>query len=59
VAAKGTRVINQVLQIPNYIRPMLCTLASKPFDDPNWIFEPKFDGVTERLKIGHLWAPSN
>ena len=23
---------------------MLCTLISDPFDDPNWIFEPKFDG---------------
>jgi bifunctional non-homologous end joining protein LigD len=23
---------------------MLCTLIPDPFDDPNWIFEPKFDG---------------
>jgi bifunctional non-homologous end joining protein LigD len=23
---------------------MLCTLISDPFDDANWIFEPKFDG---------------
>jgi bifunctional non-homologous end joining protein LigD len=23
---------------------MLCTLISEPFDDSNWIFEPKFDG---------------
>jgi bifunctional non-homologous end joining protein LigD len=25
--------------------PMLCTLAGRPFDDPDWIFEPKFDGL--------------
>jgi DNA ligase D-like protein (predicted ligase) len=23
---------------------MLCTLIAKPFDDPAWLFEPKFDG---------------
>jgi bifunctional non-homologous end joining protein LigD len=25
--------------------PMLCTLVAQPFDDPDWIFEPKFDGL--------------
>ena len=29
---------------PERVQPMLCTLISEPFDDPNWIFEPKFDG---------------
>lgn len=24
---------------------MLCTLVNAPFDDPNWIFEPKLDGL--------------
>jgi DNA ligase D-like protein (predicted ligase) len=24
---------------------MLCTLISEPFDDPAWLFEPKFDGL--------------
>jgi bifunctional non-homologous end joining protein LigD len=24
---------------------MLCTLISRPFDDPAWLFEPKFDGL--------------
>ena len=24
---------------------MLCTLVDKPFDDPQWIFEPKLDGL--------------
>ena len=26
------------------IRPMLATLTDKPFDDPDWIFETKWDG---------------
>jgi bifunctional non-homologous end joining protein LigD len=24
---------------------MLCTLVSQPFDDPQWLFEPKLDGL--------------
>src|SRR3954471_22188829 len=24
---------------------MLCTLVAEPFDDPHWLFEPKFDGL--------------
>jgi bifunctional non-homologous end joining protein LigD len=30
--------------LPRQVQPMLCTLISEPFDDPDWIFEPKFDG---------------
>jgi len=30
--------------LPRFVPPMLCTLISDPFDDANWIFEPKFDG---------------
>ena len=26
------------------IRPMLATLTDKPFDNPDWIFETKWDG---------------
>jgi bifunctional non-homologous end joining protein LigD len=26
------------------LRPMLATLIDKPFDDPNWVFETKWDG---------------
>ena len=25
--------------------PMLCTLVDRAFDSPDWIFEPKFDGL--------------
>ena len=30
--------------LPARIDPMLATLASKPFDDPDWLFEIKWDG---------------
>jgi DNA ligase D-like protein (predicted ligase) len=26
-------------------QPMLLTLIEKPFDDPQWLFEPKYDGL--------------
>src|SRR5947208_720266 len=25
--------------------PMLCTLVAEPFDNPAWVFEPKYDGL--------------
>ena len=30
--------------MPPHIEPMLATLASKPFSDPDWLFEIKWDG---------------
>jgi bifunctional non-homologous end joining protein LigD len=30
--------------MPQYIEPMLATLASQPFSDPDWLFEIKWDG---------------
>jgi bifunctional non-homologous end joining protein LigD len=30
--------------MPDYIEPMAATLASKPFRDPDWLFEIKWDG---------------
>jgi bifunctional non-homologous end joining protein LigD len=29
---------------PEQVKPMLATLVDKPFDDPNWIYEVKWDG---------------
>src|SRR5438552_11966832 len=31
--------------LPDAPAPMLCTLVAEPFDDPAWVFEPKFDGL--------------
>ncbi len=33
-----------VAPMPTNIEPMLATLASKPFSDPDWLFEIKWDG---------------
>lgn len=30
--------------IPEKIKPMLATLVDEPFDDPEWIYEVKWDG---------------
>lgn len=30
---------------PTHVKPMLVTLVEKAFDDPNWIFENKLDGL--------------
>jgi bifunctional non-homologous end joining protein LigD len=30
--------------LPNRLQPMLATLTDSAFDDPNWVFEDKFDG---------------
>ena len=30
--------------MPAFIEPMLATLASRPFSDPDWLFEIKWDG---------------
>jgi len=31
--------------LPHIVKPMLATLVDKPFDDPEWVFEIKWDGV--------------
>ena len=30
--------------VPEFIKPMLCTLVDQPFESENWIFEMKWDG---------------
>ena len=31
--------------MPKDVQPMLATLADKPFDSPDWLFELKMDGI--------------
>jgi bifunctional non-homologous end joining protein LigD len=31
-------------KIPSGVKPMLATLVNEPFDDPNWVYEVKWDG---------------
>ena len=45
---------------PAFIPPMLATLVAAPFDDPDWLFEVKWDGfrveaVIDRGKVD-LWT---
>jgi ATP-dependent DNA ligase len=32
-------------EFPTTIKPMLATLIDKPFDNKDWVFEAKWDGV--------------
>ena len=31
--------------VPQWLSPTLATLTDKRFSDPDWVFEPKLDGV--------------
>src|SRR5437764_10602260 len=37
--------------MPARVEPMLATLADRPFSDPNWLFEIKWDGVRALTRI--------
>ncbi len=37
--------------MPARVEPMLATLADRPFADPNWLFEIKWDGVRALARI--------
>ena len=39
--------------MPAAIKPMLATLVDKPFSDPDWLFETKWDGVRAICFIRH------
>jgi bifunctional non-homologous end joining protein LigD len=45
---------------PTFIPPMLATLSGAPFDDPDWLFEVKWDGFRVETAVdgGHarLWT---
>ncbi|GAC1411194.1 MAG: hypothetical protein NVSMB64_20820 [Candidatus Velthaea sp.] len=42
-AKRATRKAKQA-PLPSIASPMLCTLVDAPFDDPDWLFELKWDG---------------
>jgi bifunctional non-homologous end joining protein LigD len=46
VAADAQSILNKAKKgkIPTGIKPMLATLVDKPFDDPDWVYEVKWDG---------------
>ena len=46
--------------MPQSIEPMLATLATKPFSDPDWLFEIKWDGFRLQVVVAdgkvRLWT---
>jgi bifunctional non-homologous end joining protein LigD len=36
--------MTRVQRLPKRLQPMLATLTDAPFDDPDWVFETKWDG---------------
>ncbi len=49
-------------RMPKHIEPMLATLATKPFDDDDWLFEIKWDGFRVQSVVDDgkvkLWTRS-
>jgi bifunctional non-homologous end joining protein LigD len=41
----------QKSSMPSKVEPMLATLSDRPFSDPNWLFEIKWDGVRAIARI--------
>ena len=45
---------------PGFIPPMLATLVGAPFDDPDWLFEVKWDGFRVEVVVDgdtvRLWT---
>jgi ATP-dependent DNA ligase len=37
--------------LPKRLQPMLATLTDGPFDNPDWIFEDKYDGFRMVAKV--------
>ncbi len=46
--------------MPDFVPPMRATLASEPFDDPDWLFEVKWDGYRVQAVVrdgeARLWT---
>jgi bifunctional non-homologous end joining protein LigD len=38
--------------LPRRVRPMLASTSAKPFDDPQWLFEVKWDGYRAVAEVG-------
>lgn len=53
VAARRTRSVRSGAdKVKGFTKPMLATLHDKPFDDPDWIFEIKWDGYRSIAETG-------
>src|SRR5262245_11890020 len=41
---RAAQTMTRVSKLPKRLQPMLATLTDAPFDDPDWVFETKWDG---------------
>ena len=44
LAPRPAAPMSRESKLPKRLQPMLATLTDAPFDDPDWIFEDKYDG---------------
>src|SRR5215204_3057005 len=44
-------MMSRTSTLPKPLQPMLATLSDGPFDDPEWVFEDKYDGFRMVAKI--------
>jgi bifunctional non-homologous end joining protein LigD len=42
---KEQKILTYHAEFPTFVKPMLGTLVNKPFDNRDWVFEVKWDGV--------------
>ena len=51
------------IAMPDWIQPALATLSDRPFSDPAWLFEIKWDGGRTLARVGkgqvQLWSRSH
>src|SRR5581483_3879486 len=45
--------MSRASNLPKRLQPMLATLTDAPFDDPDWVFEDKYDGFRMIAEIRH------
>ena len=51
VCARGARVSPRVSRTLPLVEPILLTPRREPFNDPGWLFEPKYDGYRGLLYV--------
>lgn len=58
--SKKSKSVKKKAPIPTKISPMLTTLINKPFSDPDWVFEIKWDGYRAltllKQKNAHIYS---
>ncbi len=66
-SVKSGKTLDEVAKIrdalPLGMKPMLATLVDEPFDDPDWIYEVKWDGYRALAAVengkAELWSRTN